>query len=56
MFVTHINSTTWFLKENKKENVNFDNVEYEKLKMEFIEQFSKLAKFFSENMKEETNE
>ena len=53
MFVTHVNSTTLFLSENKNENIKFDNVEYDKLKKEFIEQFSKLAKFFSEAMKEE---
>ena len=52
MFVTHVNSTTLFLSENKNENIKFDNVEYDKLKKEFIEQFSKLAKFFSEAMKE----
>lgn len=56
MFVTHVNSTTWFLKESKKENANFDNVEYDKLKKEFIESFGKLANFFSEGMKEEINE
>ena len=52
MFVTHVNSTTLFLSENKNENIKFDNIEYDKLKKEFIEQFSKLAKFFSEAMKE----
>ena len=52
MFVTHVNSTTLFLSENKNENIKFDNIEYDKLKKEFIEQFSKLAKFFSETMKE----
>ena len=52
MFVTHVNSTTLFLSENKNENIKFDNIEYDKLKKEFIDQFSKLAKFFSEAMKE----
>ena len=52
MFVTHVNSTTLFLSENKNENIKFDNIEYDKLKKDFIEQFGKLAKYFSEAMKE----
>ena len=56
MFVTHVNSTTLFLTDNKNENINFDNIEYNKLKKEFIESFSKLAKYFSEAMKEKENE
>lgn len=56
MFVTHVNSTTLFLTDNKNENINFDNIEYDKLKKEFIEAFSKLAKYFSEAMKEKENE
>lgn len=56
MFVTHVNSTTLFLTDNKNENINFDNIEYDKLKKEFIEKFSALAKYFSEAMKEKENE
>lgn len=56
MFVTHVNSTTLFLSDNKNENINFDNIEYDKLKKEFIEKFSALAKYFSEAMKEKENE
>ena len=52
MFVTHVNSTTLFLSENKNEIIKFDNVEYDKLKKSFIEKFSELAKFFSDTMKE----
>ena len=58
MFVTHVNSTTLFLTKNDNDNVIFDNLEYDKLKKDFIEQFGKLAKYFSDSMKEkeETNE
>ena len=53
MFVTHVNSTTLFLSENKNENIKFDNVKYEKLKKAFIDKFSELAKFFSDTLKKE---
>lgn len=56
MFVTHVNSTTLFLTKQTNENIKFDNLEYEKLKKEFIEQFSKLATYFADSMKEKEKE